>query len=64
MAGVKRESTISGVAVAENYQALGRERALRRAALDTSAERMLPSGRPAPSRQVQALELLGASAAT
>ena len=64
MAGVKRESTISGVAIAQNYQALGRASEVRRAALDTSAERMLPSGRPAPSQQVQALELLGASAAT
>ena len=64
MASVKRESTISGVASAENHQALGRGREVRLAALDTSAERMLPSRRPAPSQQVQALELLGASAAT
>ena len=64
MASVKRESTISGVASAENHQALGRGREVRLAALDTSAEHMLPSRRPAPSQQVQALELLGASAAT
>jgi hypothetical protein len=64
MAGVKRESTISGAAAAENHQALGREREAGLAALDTSAERVLPSRRPAPSQQVQALELLGASAAT
>src|SRR6266568_3874385 len=63
MAGVKRESTISGVGIGQNHEALGRRAAMRPAALDTSDERMLPSGRPVSSQQVPLLEILGAGAA-